>query len=312
MKTGALGIDIGGTKTAVGVVLPNGVVVAGDVRRTPASSGAQAILWSVIELAISILDEGREHGVEVVAAGVGSGGHVNHNSGTIAYASDILPGWSGSVVGEALHAALGLSVSVDNDVNSGALGEQRFGAGRGFQNSLYVTVGTGVGGAVVSNGSLLRGTTWTAGELGHLLVDWDGKRRCNCGATGHLEAYASGPAMVSRYLELTCCEQLCDLQQVAEIAERGDEVARRVIAEGARILGLALGGLLNVIDPQVLIVGGGVTELGDMWFIPFEAALRSNRMPGPAHIPLKRAELGPRAGVVGAAWMALSEHTANS
>jgi glucokinase len=226
----------------------------------------------------------------------------------ITYASDNLPGWTGTDLAAAFSEAFGLPVSVDNDVNAMALGERIFGAGRGFEHALYLTVGTGVGGALVQDGKLWRGSTWTAGEIGHLLVSWDGRRRCSCGYTGHLEAYCAGPALAARYAEQASLADPPDLRDIAARASTGDDLARETIAEGATILGLALGGLLSVLDPQAVIVGGGVVELGEVWWRPLEAAVRAAPMPGPARVVLRRAELGVHAVLAGAGWMALEEH----
>jgi glucokinase len=201
-------------------------------------------------------------------------------------------------------AATGLPAVIDNDVNALALGESHFGAGRGFQDVLYVAVGTGVGAALMLAGQLRRGATWTAGEIGHLMADWDGDARCSCGRCGHLEAYTSGPALAARYCAWTKRDTPLDLRAVAARAQAGDDTARRAIALGADILGRVLGGLLNVLDPQALVIGGGVAELGDLWWGPLTAALRANPMPGPAQIVLRPAQLGPDAVLVGAAWLA--------
>jgi glucokinase len=306
MNTRALGIDIGGTKIAAALVAPDGTI--GEPHRvpTPVRAGPSTILQAAVAAGREVLKSaGPEH---VVAVGVGSAGHVDHERGVITYAADTLPGWTGTDLAGAFRDAFDLPVSVDNDVNAMALGERRFGAGRSFDTALYLTIGTGVGGALVQEGSLWRGTTWTAGEIGHLLVAWDGRRRCSCGHTGHLEAYCAGPAIAKRYSERLNLAAPLDLRDVAARAEAGDDIAREAIAEGATILGLALSGLLSVLDPAAVIVGGGVAELGQLWWEPLETALRDAPMPGPARVALHRAELGVHAVLIGAGWMALEQH----
>jgi len=305
---GILGIDIGGTKIAAALVRPDGSIAAAQHVPTPAAEGARAVLEATLAAGRSVLDTAAAQGVEVLAAGVGAAGHVDHGRGVIMYAAGTLPGWAGTELRGALQAAFGLPVAVDNDVNAMALGEARFGAGRSFSHALYLTVGTGIGGAVVHGGELWRGHSWTAGEIGHLVIDWNGERRCSCGASGHLEAYAAGPAIAARYAALAGLDLPLDLYAVAQRAEAGDAIARQAISEGAQILGLALGGLLNVLDPQALVIGGGVTQLGGRWWQPLEAALRANPMPGPARIVLRHAQLGMEAVLIGAAWLALREH----
>jgi len=309
MTTLTLGIDIGGTKIAAALVSPDGQETAFQRMPTPVAAGADAILAATIALGTQVLAAASAED-EVVAVGVGSAGHVDHARGVIVYAADTLPGWGGTHLGRELEQALDLPVVVDNDVNALALGEQRFGAGQSFQHALYVTVGTGVGGALIHAGNLWRGASWSAGELGHLVIDWDGGRRCSCGRTGHLEAYTSGPAMAERYRQLAGASPPIDLRAVAERAQAGDLHAQQAIAEGARVLGMGLGGLLNVLDMQALVIGGGVAELGDLWWQPLEQALRANPLPGPARIALRRARLGKHAVLVGAAWMALTSSAA--
>jgi glucokinase len=308
MSTRVIGIDIGGTKIAGGIVGPDGQVAHPQTIPTPATERAPGILRAIVGLVHDLLDAARREGVTVSAVGIGTAGQVDHARGIIIFAGENLPGWTGMPLADELGAALGLPVSVENDVNALALGEGRFGAGKDFASALYVAVGTGVGGAVVIDGKLWRGATWTAGEICHLLVDIEGKRRCTCGQYGHLEAYAAGPAMAARYGELAgVVGPPCDLRAVAEKACTGDPLAVEAIAEGARILGLAVGGLLNVIDTEAVIIGGGVPDLGTLWWEPFEAALRNNANPGPAKVALRRAELGGQAVLVGAALLALEE-----
>ncbi len=299
----ALAFDIGGTKIAAGLVNRSGSVVQRLVRATRAELGAPAILQTLLEAGKELLDKANRFGLPVAAIGIGSAGQVNADMGAISYASGNLPGWSGLHLSEEVRRSLGLETYVDNDVNALALGEHHFGAGRGFREALYLAVGTGVGGAVVREGKIWRGSTWSAGEICHLVIDFDGTRRCSCGATGHLEAYTCGPAIVHRYRELSERRDRLELPQVAELARHGDGHARHAIAEGANILGTALGGVLNVLDPEVVVVGGGVPEIGDLWWSHLENAVRANPMPGPARVALRRAELGLDAVLSGAAWL---------
>ncbi len=308
MSTHILGIDIGGTKIAAGLVAPTGEIKHARRAPTPAASGTPAVLRTVVELAREVLDAASAEGLTVAAVGVGTTGHVDRRRGVISYASQVLPGWAGTRLVEELAQALALPVSIDNDVNALAIGEGRFGAGLDLQDALYVAVGTGVGGALVLGNAVWRGRSWTAGEIGHLLVDWQGGRICSCGQRGHLEAYAAGPAIAARYHALAGVGAAVDMRAVAQRAHDGDPRARAVIAEGAHILGEALGGLLNAVDVQAVIVGGSLIEIGDLWWHSLEAALRANPMPGPARVILRPAKLGQNAVLVGAAALALDEH----
>ncbi len=301
----ALAIDIGGTKLAAAIVHASGRVTHVHATATPARAGSAAVLAAVSTLGRQVREAGRRDNIEIAAIGVGTAGLIDHTRGVVLYASDNLLGWKGTTVAEALQAVFRLPVTVDNDVNALALGEQHVGAGRGFEHVLYVAVGTGIGGAVVLNGQLWRGATFSAGEIGHMVVDYQGVRRCSCGQSGHLEAYTAGPALVARYRELTASDEQFDLREVATRARSGDVLARQAIAEGGRVLGLALAGLLCAVDPQALIIGGGVAELGPEWWDPLVAALRANALPGPREIVIKAAELGLFAVLSGAGWRAL-------
>lgn len=308
MTTTALGIDIGGTKIAAAIVTEHGTIEERRSISTPALQGGQAVLAATIALGHAVIDAAQARGYTIVAAGIGTAGQVDHTRGAITYASDNLPGWAGIEVAAACTAAFGLPSFVDNDVNTMALGEQRWGAGRSYEDALYITVGTGVGGALILGRKLRRGATWTAGEICHLMVDWDGTRLCSCGRPGHLEAYTSGPAISARYSERSNTAIHPPLAIVAERARAGDTMAREAIEEGARILGLGLSGFLAVLDPQALIIGGGVAQLGDLWWPTLEATLRAGPLPGPANIALRPAQLGVDAGLIGAGCLALETY----
>ncbi len=221
-------MDIGGTKIAAAVVDDTGTVRGRQTVATPAAGGAAAVLAASLDLSCRVLDWTAAVGIDITAVGVGSAGEMDTDRGVVTYASDNLPGWAGLALADEFAAANGLPALVDNDVNTLALGESRFGAGRGFRDVLYVAVGTGIGGVLVLDGRLRRGANWAAGELCHLIAAWDGDRVCSCGRRGHLEAYASGPAMAERYAALT------DQRRAAGSARRGGAGADRRFRGAAR------------------------------------------------------------------------------
>lgn len=289
-----LGIDIGGTKTAVGAVDVDGRLRATRVAPTPARAGARAVLATAARLA----DEVRtEVGAPVVGAGVGAPGVVDAARGTVVSATDLLLGWSGTAVADDLAAALGLPVAVDNDVRAAALAEARYGAGRTPGMALVVAVGTGIGGAVIRAGALLPGASGVAGHLGHIPVPANGEDVCSCGRRDHLEAVAAGPAILRAahraHLPVTSTTDL-----IARCAT--DRTAASVVATAAAALGRALGGLVNVLDPEVVVVGGGVAQAGEAWWQPLRDAFAAEPL-APAAPALLPARLGPYAGVIGAA-----------
>ncbi|WP_274385973.1 ROK family protein [Streptosporangium sp. KLBMP 9127] len=214
--TVVIGVDLGGTKTAAGVVTLDGRLLHSAHLPTPAASGAAAVLSQAVRLAAAEAAWAGEAGLRPVACGVGSAGTVDAR-GEVSHATTALPGWRGTPLRAAFTAALDLPVRVLNDVHAWALGEARLGAALHSRTALVVTVGTGIGGALVVDGELVPGRTGTAGALGHLPVPAPGPaRRCPCGRTGHLEAYASGPAILARHRELGGAGE--DLADVAGLA----------------------------------------------------------------------------------------------
>jgi glucokinase len=274
----ALGVDIGGTKIAAGVVRADGELLSHAVVPTLAATGG--VLDRALGLARDLV---RTAPADVAACGVGTAGTVV--DGVVTHATSALPGWAGNDLRSAFAAGLDLPVVVRNDVHAWALGETRFGTA--CADALVVTVGTGIGGAIVRDGVVEPGRTGMAGSIGHIPVFGD--RPCPCGRVGHLEAYVSGPALLS----IGGVRDLCD-------------VPDSLVFEAARLFGRALGGLLTVLDTSALILGGGViTTLGDRFLRPVAHAVREEALPGPSTTRVLPAALGSAGGVIGAAAAAL-------
>ncbi|MFD7919838.1 ROK family protein [Streptomyces sp. NPDC059740] len=306
-----LGVDVGGTKIAAGLVSPDGTLLTSLVRPTPAAQGPLAVL-DAVAAAVRELP-----GHEAAAGlGIGTGGVVDRRDGVVRSANDLLPGWAGTRLAQELSDRLGLPVAADNDANVFALAEQTFGAGSGCDSALYVSVGTGIGGGLVAGGRLLRGAHSTAGEFGHIAVPEAAGRPCNCGRAGHLEAVAAGPAMTALGRELTGRPDLRDLREVVTLAQAADGTlagaARTALATGAGALGRALAGLVNTFDPQRVVVGGGVASVGALFWEPLTAAFAAELLPGPAALRPVMAALGPRAAVVGAAALLLEDRASGA
>lgn len=270
----ALGVDIGGTKIAVGAVDARGVVT--ERRHAPTPGTGTEIIDTVVALCAELIDAG---GLVDVPVGVGTAGVVD-GEGVIISATSLLGEWRGTRVRELLEERLGARVAVVNDVHAHALGEGWRGAAAGCSDYLTVAVGTGIGGAIVSDGRLLAGTRFVAGHVGHIPSREAEGMPCSCGATGHLEAVASGSAILER----------------AEIVGRDDAVRT-----AARALGSALGGLVNVLDPQRVVVTGGVTNAGEEWWKLMRAAYAAELLPATREGELVAGELGADAAIVGAA-----------
>lgn len=289
-----LGIDIGGTKTGVGVVDASGRLLAVEVAPTPADEGPEAVLTRAAQVAATVR---ATVGQRVEAVGVGSPGVVDPRRGVVLSATDLITGWTGTPVAEALSARLGLPVTVDNDVRAAGLGEARYGAGAGATSALVVSVGTGVGGALIRDGALVAGASGVAGHLGHLPVPGADGAICSCGRPDHLEAVAAGPGL----LRAAHRAGLTVADTAALVADAGTEpVAAAVLTHAATVLGRALGGLVNLLDPDVVVVGGGVAGTGEAWWTPLRAAFRAEVL-APAAPDLVPTALGRHAGVIGAA-----------
>lgn len=295
----AVGVDLGGTKIAVAVVAPDGAMGEVSITPTPALAGGEAVLDAVAALVASATA-----GIDDVAGvGVGTAGVVDATAGRIISATDTFAHWVGTDVAAGLRARLGWDatrpVEVRNDVDAHALGEAWLGAGRGRSSMLMVAVGTGVGGAVVLDGSLWTGAHHVAGEMGHVPTPGAEGLRCPCGVEGHLEAVAAGPS-IERAFALASGERLSGAGIMA-LAAAGVEPARRVVAEAAVALGRALAGIVTVLDPECVVVGGGVARAGDEWWGPLRDACRGEVVPVLKDLPLLRAALGPEAAILGAA-----------
>ncbi len=288
-----LAIDIGGTKIATGLVTPKGHVLKAARVPTPLTGGS-FILDAALGLAREMLAE-----QVVTAIGIGTGGQVDAARGVVVSTTDLLPGWAGTDVAEEFREAFGLPCFVDNDVNALAVGEARLGAGRGKSSVLFLALGTGVGGAWVRDGKVHHGATWTGGEFGHLYLtaSADAPRQT-------LEDWASGPGLARTYLELT--GDAATGEEIARAAALNPQSeAARAITRTGEALGFGLASLANALDPELIVVGGGLASLGDLLLGPARAVLARYGLPGPARCPVVVASLGVEASLVGAACLAM-------
>lgn len=311
-----VGIDLGGTKVLAGIVGADHRILGRGKRTTPAKEGAEAILRTIVECVDDALKDARLTRADVAAAGVGSPGPLDPSTGVILFSSNL--NIRNFPLGSRLSAELGRPVLVQNDVRVGGYGEYRLGAGRGYQNLIAAFVGTGIGGCLIVDGKVVPGATGNAGEIGHIVLKAGGPK-CGCGARGCMEALASKTAIARRISKTVrkgvptiLGEKLAKKSgrlksgELAAAVAASDPVALKEVHRAAHFLGLGLGGLMNVFGPEVVIIGGGVTEaLGDPFVDLIRTSARRQCLSDPENkIQIVRAKLGDDAGVSGAALLA--------
>lgn len=294
-------LDIGGTKTAAALVSRRGEVLARASAPTPGRAGSVAILETAAGL-IHDLVAGAD-GFTVRGLGVGSAGVIDPARGTVVGSTDVLVGWAGTPLADRLTTLTGLTTSVINDVHAHGLGDAAFGAAQGYSTVLFVGVGTGVGGAFITDGVVHAGARSAAGHIGHQPSVYAGSLVCSCGRLGHLEAIASGPGLHAEHARRSGAT-LDDFRAVVARAGQADPVAREVVELGGAAVGSAIGGLINVLDPHAVVVGGGVSGAGEAWWAALHDAVRLEVIPSLDGTPVLESTLGSDAALVGAAALA--------
>jgi len=307
-----LGIDIGGTKLAAGVVDAEGRMLARDEAPTHAEEGLEPVLDRIVALGRGLLSRPEAAAVAVRRIGVGCAGPVDLKAGLVLQPPN-LPGWTRVPLTERLERAFGLPIVLENDANAAGLGEFRYGAGRGARSIVYMTVSTGIGGGIILDGRIWHGLKDAAGEIGHMTVDPDGPV-CGCGNRGCLEAIASGTSIAHRAKEALAAGTPSELQRVAHptaadvvrLAREGDPVASAVWDRAVRYLGIGVAAVIAILAPERIVIGGGVSRAGDFLFDPLRDHVRRRLKLMPAEaVPILPATLGPDVGILGAAAVAL-------
>jgi len=313
-----IGIDLGGTKVAVGLVSRSGDVDAFESWPTAASDGVEAVIERLAALVRDTVGTARGDALEVVGVGLATPGIVDSITGTVRYATPALPGWTGLALGPRLADSTGISVIVHNDGHAAVAGEWAVGAAIDATDATVIVLGTGIGGGIIAEGRLVRGYLGGAGRIGHLSVEANG-RHCWCGARGCIEQYASGSAVArdaqaaidsGAFTSMRALGRPITAADVVQAARLGDAQAVTLLSEAGRHLGAALVSVVNVLSPQVLVIGGGLAEAGALLLDPAEAVLRE-RLPIPIRtsVEVRISSLGHRAAVAGVgllAWERLS------
>jgi glucokinase len=311
MSPPILGVDIGGTKVAVGIVDGEGKIVAQGRKPMVASGTAQAGLDAVIGAIDSMMSTRPEIG----RIGICAPGPLDPKSGMVLNPPNV-PCWRNFALASEISAKYKVPVKIDNDANAAALAETRWGAARGFRCVFYATIGTGIGTGIVLDGAIYHGNTGSAAEGGHVSIDYRGPL-CNCGKRGCIEVLASGPAIGARArakaeAEPSRASALRDLAQgktesitsetVARAFAAGDPMAREILLETTELLTCWLGNIVDLLDPDVIVIGGGVAGILKPFFQDISKTLPSWCVnPHAADIPLLMAHYGADAGIAGGA-----------
>jgi glucokinase len=311
-----VGIDLGGTNIGAGAMPTDGTrEIAMRMVPTRAEEGSAAVVGRIVMMIEDVIEQTRaETGAErsdFLGVGIGSPGPLDRERGVVIVSPNL--GWRDFPLRDEVGSRVNLPASLDNDANCATLGEWWCGAARGGRNVVGLTIGTGIGGGLIFDGKLYHGSSDAAGEIGHTTIDPTG-RRCKCGNYGCLEAYASGPAIAERAREVLDVDGdsiLHDLVNgdvsritaatVFEASKRGDRVALEVVRDTAHFLGVGISNLINILNPDIVVVAGGVTQAGDLLFDPLRAEVRRRAFKSsvdackivPGALPLS-------AGVVGA------------
>jgi len=309
------GVDLGGTKIYTALADDSGRLLAETIVATGAGDGGEAVVRRIAATVAEVCASGGS-GVDISALGIGVPGPINPATGLVDQAPNL--GWRNVPVKEILQQTLGVPVLADNDANLAALGEHRFGAGAGVRNMVYVTVSTGIGGGLILDGKIYHGVSGAAGELGHMVIDPLGPL-CSCGRRGCLEALASGTAMANRARELVAagCGQAIlhkaggraeniDALTVAAAAAGGDGEAIDILKDAGKALGMGLANLVNLLNPALVVLGGGAMNAGRLLWETMEQELKVRALAAALeNLRVVPAALGKRSGLMGAVALAL-------
>ena len=310
LKNGKIiGVDLGGTRVRAVLSSGTGQILARAEMPTQADQGLEHVL-SNIKLTINCVIELADFS-NLVGLAVGAPGPLNPYTGVV-YSPPNLPGWNNVPLTAILEKATQLPVYLGNDANLAALGEYTFGAGKNYRYLVYITVSTGVGGGIIEDGRILMGAKGAAGELGHMSISYDGPR-CNCGNIGCLETLTAGPYLRRRAIEMLEAGHTSKLTQMAggnlqnitpelisEAAYGGDETAQKLVKDTAFYLGVGVTNILHLFNPEIVVIGGGVAQIGDMLFEPLREVVKQRAMPAFwENVPIVPTALGGDIGLYG-------------
>lgn len=308
-----IGIDVGGTNVKIALV-DDGKIIYSNSVPTYAQMGYEYTVNNIKQAIRDLMKETETTAADIKGIGFDFPGQVDYKTGVVKLAPNI-PGWVNVPIAQMIEEAFHIPTKIDNDVRCAALGEMNFGAGKGCQNFVCITVGTGIGSGLVVNGQLVRGAANAAGEIGHIKLQMKDGPICGCGDTGCLEAFASGPsivAMAQDYLKSGKSTKFREMAGdgeitpyiVAKAAEAGDPVAKRIFTIIGEYVGMGLVSVINLLNPEKVIIGGGVAEAGDLLLEPIRKTVMERAMVvARESVEIVPAELGNSAGVIGASML---------
>ena len=311
-----IGIDVGGTNVKIALVDDNGKIIYSNSVPTYAKMGYEYTVNNIKQAIRDLMKETNTTPSDIEGIGFDFPGQVDCKTGVVKLAPNI-PGWVNVPIAQMIEDEFHIPTRIDNDVRCAALGELKFGAGRGCENFICITVGTGIGSGIVINGKVVRGATNAAGELGHIKLQMNGGPICGCGDTGCLEAFASGPAIVAMAQEYikggksTKFREMAAVEggeitpyMVAKAAEEGDPVAKRIFEIVGEYIGIGLTSVINLLNPERVIIGGGVAESGELLLGPIRKTIKERAMVVAGNaVEIVPAQLGNSAGVIGASML---------
>lgn len=311
-----VGIDFGGTGIKIGIIDEDGKILIKDSFDTDPHKRGEEIVKHIAECTQKVMDDSGLPQEDILGIGIGSPGLLNPETGQLKVVVNV-PNLNDVFITKLLSDILGKPAFLDNDVNAMSLGEFYYGAGKGLKHVIALTLGTGVGGGIILNGELYRGASFTAGELGHMSIDRDGKS-CPCGNSGCLERYVGRDGIIERFtiarnkgldtnIEKYLENGKITPKAIAKAAEAGDALSIKVLEETGEILGSALATLVNAFNPEAIIIGGGIANAGDLILEPARKTMLRLAYAIPAKVvKVLKAELGNDAGLVGSASLAVA------
>ena len=310
-----LGIDLGGTNIVAGVVDENFNIVATAKRKTNCPRPAEEIVNDMAEISLEAIAKAGIKVEDIESAGVGSPGSINPTDGVVVYSNNL--GFFNLPLSKLLKEKTGIDFYLDNDANAAAYGELIAGAGKGVNNFVMITLGTGVGGGAIIDGKMLTGSNYAGGELGHTVIDINGQM-CSCGRQGCFEAYASATALIRQTKQAMVKYPSSVMWEIVkgnidavngltafDAMRKGDEAGKAVVDKYVYYLSVGIANMINIFQPEILCIGGGVSKEGDNIIVPLQKIVDGENYARlmEKKAVIKAAELGNDAGIIGAAYL---------